>query len=88
VIVRHLLQHEVIVSRRGFLGGLGSLASVLALGGCANLGATGARFVALSGPYITGHNHTQASERRAGEALVRAGAGFYNDRRTGDAGAA
>jgi len=48
VIVRHLLQHEVIASRRAFLGGLGSLASVLALGGCANLGATGARFDASS----------------------------------------
>jgi esterase/lipase superfamily enzyme len=43
-----LLQHEVIASRRAFLGGLGSLASVLALGGCANLGATGARFDASS----------------------------------------
>ena len=48
MIVRHLLQHEVIASRRAFLGGLGSLASVLALGGCANLGATGARFDASS----------------------------------------
>jgi esterase/lipase superfamily enzyme len=48
VIVRHLLQHEVIASRRAFLGRLGSLASVLALGGCANLGATGARFDASS----------------------------------------
>jgi esterase/lipase superfamily enzyme len=48
VIVRHLLQHEVIASRRAFLGGLGSLAGVLALGGCANLGATGARFDASS----------------------------------------
>ena len=46
------------------------------------------RFVPLSGPYITRHNHTQAGERRAGEALVRAGAGFYDDRRTGEAGAA
>jgi esterase/lipase superfamily enzyme len=43
-----LLQHEVIASRRAFLGRLGSLASVLALGGCANLGATGARFDASS----------------------------------------
>jgi esterase/lipase superfamily enzyme len=48
VIVRHLLQHEVIASRRAFLGRIGSLASVLALGGCANLGATGARFDASS----------------------------------------
>ena len=48
MIVRHLLQHEVIASRRAFLGRLGSLASVLALGGCANLGATGARFDASS----------------------------------------
>jgi esterase/lipase superfamily enzyme len=48
VIVRHLLQHEVSASRRAFLAGLGPLASVLALGGCANLGATGARFDASS----------------------------------------
>src|ERR1700674_2974270 len=46
------------------------------------------RFVALSIPHIACHNHTQAGERRAGEALVRAGAGFYDDRRTGEAGAA
>jgi esterase/lipase superfamily enzyme len=32
------------VSRRALLGGLGSLTSALALGGCASLGATGARF--------------------------------------------
>ena len=48
MIVRHLLQHEVSASRRAFLAGLGPLASVLALGGCANLGATGARFDASS----------------------------------------
>jgi len=48
VIVRHLLQYEVSASRRAFLAGLGPLASVLALGGCANLGATGARFDASS----------------------------------------
>jgi esterase/lipase superfamily enzyme len=48
VIVRNLLQHEVIVSRRALLGGIASSASVLALGGCANLGATGARFDASS----------------------------------------
>jgi esterase/lipase superfamily enzyme len=36
------------VSRRALLGGLGSLASALALGGCASLGATGARFDASS----------------------------------------
>jgi esterase/lipase superfamily enzyme len=47
-MVRPLLQHEAIASRRAFLGGLGSLASVLALGGCAGLGATGARFDASS----------------------------------------
>jgi esterase/lipase superfamily enzyme len=43
-----LLQHKASASRRAFLGGLGSSASVLALGGCANLGATGARFDASS----------------------------------------
>jgi esterase/lipase superfamily enzyme len=44
VIVRRLLQHQAIVSRRALLGGLGSLTSALALGGCASLGATGASF--------------------------------------------
>jgi esterase/lipase superfamily enzyme len=48
VIVRGLPQHEAIVSRRALLGGLGSSASALALGGCASLGATGARFDASS----------------------------------------
>ena len=48
MIVRHLLQYEVSASRRAFLAALGPLASVLALGGCANLGATGARFDASS----------------------------------------
>src|SRR5258708_3028340 len=44
VIVRRLLHHQAIVSRRALLGGLGSLISALALGGCASMGATGARF--------------------------------------------
>jgi hypothetical protein len=44
VIVRRLLHHQAIVSRRALLGGLGSLTSALALGGCASMGATGARF--------------------------------------------
>jgi len=48
VIVRHLLQDEAIASRRALLGGLASLASALALGGCAGLGATGARYDASS----------------------------------------
>jgi esterase/lipase superfamily enzyme len=48
VIVRHFLQHETIVSRRVLLGGLASFSSTLALGGCAGLGATGARFDASS----------------------------------------
>jgi len=48
VIVRRRLQHESLVSRRALLGGLTSLGSVLALGGCAGLGATGARFDASS----------------------------------------
>jgi len=48
VIVPRLLQHDVLVSRRALLGGLSSLASVLALGGCAGFGATGARFDASS----------------------------------------
>jgi esterase/lipase superfamily enzyme len=48
VVVRHFLQHEVIVSRRALVGGLGSLAGALALGGCAGLAASGARFDASS----------------------------------------
>lgn len=48
MIVRHLLQHEATVSRRALLGGLGSMASALALGGCAGLGTTGASFDASS----------------------------------------
>jgi esterase/lipase superfamily enzyme len=48
VIVRRLQQHEVTASRRAFLRGLASSASLLALGGCTNLGATDARFDASS----------------------------------------
>jgi esterase/lipase superfamily enzyme len=48
VINRHLLQRKAIVSRRAFLRGLAASASALALGGCAGLGATGARFDASS----------------------------------------
>jgi esterase/lipase superfamily enzyme len=46
VIVRDLLQNET--SRRALLRGIASSASVLALGGCASLGATGARYDAAS----------------------------------------
>jgi esterase/lipase superfamily enzyme len=48
VINRHLLQHEAMVSRRALLRGLASGASVLALGGCAGLAATGTSFDASS----------------------------------------
>ena len=48
MIVQSLLQHGTIVSRRSLLRGFGSSASALALGGCASLGATGARFDASS----------------------------------------
>ena len=48
MIVRHLLQNETFTSRRAFLRGIASSASVLALGGCASLGATGARYDASS----------------------------------------
>jgi esterase/lipase superfamily enzyme len=48
VIVRRILQHESIVSRRALLGGLASLGSALALGGCADLSAAGTRFDASS----------------------------------------
>jgi esterase/lipase superfamily enzyme len=43
-----LFQHEAAPSRRAFLGGLGSLGSALALGGCAGLAAQGARYDASS----------------------------------------
>ncbi|MEH2608048.1 alpha/beta hydrolase [Bradyrhizobium sp. AZCC 1693] len=46
MIVRDLLQNET--SRRALLRGIVSSASVLALGGCASLGATGARYDASS----------------------------------------
>jgi esterase/lipase superfamily enzyme len=45
------------------------------------------RFEALSRPDVARRNHTQASEWRTREALVRARAGLYDDRRTGEAGA-
>jgi len=48
VIVPHLLQNETFTSRRALLRGIVSSASVLALGGCASLGATGARYDASS----------------------------------------
>ena len=47
-MIRHLLQNETYASRRAFLRGIVSSASVLALGGCASLGATGARYDASS----------------------------------------
>ena len=46
MIVQDLLQNET--SRRALLRGIASSASVLALGGCASLGATGARYDAAS----------------------------------------
>jgi len=77
----------VIVSRRALLGGIAS--SAIALGGCANLGATSARFDAssLSVTYTARHNHAQAGEG-GGRSRGRAGAGFNNDRRTGETVAA
>lgn len=48
MIVRHLLQNQTFTSRRVFLRAIVSSASVLALGGCASLGATGARYDASS----------------------------------------
>lgn len=50
MIVRRLLQRDsdYSLSRRALLGGLVSTGSALALGGCAGLGATGARFDASS----------------------------------------
>ncbi|MEH2528660.1 alpha/beta hydrolase [Bradyrhizobium sp. AZCC 1620] len=51
MIVRHLLHNQTLqtlASRRALLRGIVSSASVLALGGCASLGATGARYDAAS----------------------------------------
>jgi esterase/lipase superfamily enzyme len=48
VIVRHLRQHQAIASRRAVLRGLASATSLLALGGCSGLGATGASYDASS----------------------------------------
>ncbi len=48
MIVQDLLQNEFIASRRAVLNGLASALSALALGGCAGLGASGARFDASS----------------------------------------
>ena len=48
MIVRHLLQNQTLTSRRALLRGIVSSASALALGGCAGLGATGARYDAAS----------------------------------------
>lgn len=48
MIVGRLLQHDTIASRRTVLSGLASVTSVLALGGCAGLGATGAAYDASS----------------------------------------
>ncbi|TFV35352.1 alpha/beta hydrolase [Bradyrhizobium frederickii] len=48
MIVQDLPQRDHSMSRRAFLGGLLSTGSALALGGCAGLGATGARFDASS----------------------------------------
>lgn len=48
MIVRHPLQNQTVASRRALLRGIASSVSVLALGGCANLGATGARYDASS----------------------------------------
>ncbi|MCA1500453.1 alpha/beta fold hydrolase [Bradyrhizobium sp. NBAIM03] len=48
MIGRRLLQTNHSMSRRALIGGLLSTGSALALGGCAGLGATGARFDASS----------------------------------------
>ena len=48
VIVRGLPQHEATMSRRALLGGFALFASVLALSGCADVDAAGARFDASS----------------------------------------
>ena len=76
VIARDLLQHEAVVSRRALLSGLASVASVLALGGCAGVarrarGSMPPRFRRLP---AAGRHHAQAGERRSRETLVRAGA--------------
>jgi hypothetical protein len=85
MIVRRLLQHEVIVSRRAVLGGLMSLGSVLALGGCSDLGAAGARYdaSALSIDPTLLVTTTRKPVNGGREALVWGGAGFYDHCRAG-----
>ena len=73
MIVRHLLQPEVIVSRRAFLGGLACFGGVLALGRCADLGrnSSALRCVgAIRRPDVARRNHAQACERRARESVL------------------
>ncbi len=48
MIVRRQLRNKTVASRRAVLRGMASSAGVLALGGCASLGATGARYDASS----------------------------------------
>lgn len=48
MIVRHLLKNETMTSRRALLRGIASTASVLALGGCTGMAATGTRYDASS----------------------------------------
>jgi esterase/lipase superfamily enzyme len=48
VIIPYLPRHDFRVSRRALLGGFSSLAGTLALAGCADLAATGARYDASS----------------------------------------
>jgi esterase/lipase superfamily enzyme len=48
LVIRYLPQSKTVASRRTVLRGIVSSASVLALGGCASLGATGARYDASS----------------------------------------
>jgi esterase/lipase superfamily enzyme len=47
-VIRNLPQYETVASRRALLRGMASSAGLLALGGCASLGATGARYDASS----------------------------------------
>ncbi|HMM89716.1 alpha/beta hydrolase [Bradyrhizobium sp.] len=48
MIVRNLLQNQTATSRRAFLRGIACSASAIALGGCASMAATGARYDAAS----------------------------------------
>ena len=78
VIVRRLLQHDTIASRRALLRGhrLSQCARARRMRRPGRERRELRRFVALKRSDLGDHHHAQTGERRARQALVRAGAGF------------